>query len=384
MAAATTTTTTTGEITLKLLIDSNTEKVVFAEAKKDFVDYLFGLLQVPVGSILGNLLANKMDGAGSISRVYKSVMDLESSYLLTDVSRDLLLCPKMSSSSTSITIPPLLQSFEISNKKSENETRRDSNANVTLFGATPSAPSLFGSSFSSTNTEAIVASPSKPEGFVSGMTQYMVMDDLTVKLSSPISSVTLLNTIGVKDFSCFVEKIVTINFNKGLELVKASFVSDTVLSDVFVRNHPRRTNVFDPFSVDVWDPFDGFFNVPSNSGRSEASAFANTRIDWKETPEAHVFKADLPGIKKQEVKVEVEEGRILQISGERSKEQEDKNDKWHRVERSSGKFLRRFRLPENVNMDQVKATMENGVLTVTVPKEEEEKKPQVKSIDISG
>ncbi|XVF68749.1 hypothetical protein PTKIN_Ptkin11bG0026300 [Pterospermum kingtungense] len=98
---------------------------------------------------------------------------------------------------------------------------------------------------------------------------------------------------------------------------------------------------------------------------------------------AHVFKADLPVLKKEEVKVEVEEGRILQISGERSKEQEEKNDKWHRVERSSGKFLRRFRLPENAKMDQVKASMENGVLTVTVPKDEV-KKPEVKSIEISS
>ncbi|PKI61702.1 18.1 kDa class I heat shock protein-like [Punica granatum] len=149
----------------------------------------------------------------------------------------------------------------------------------------------------------------------------------------------------------------------------------------------RRTNVFDPFSLDVWDPFDGFFtpsslvSVPESA--RETSTFANARIDWKETPEAHVFKADLPGLKKEEVKVEVEEGRILQISGERSKEKEEKNDKWHRVERSSGKFLRRFRLPENAKMDQVKASMENGVLTVTVPKEEE-KKPEVKAVEIQG
>ncbi|URE32072.1 Hsp20/alpha crystallin family, partial [Musa troglodytarum] len=117
---------------------------------------------------------------------------------------------------------------------------------------------------------------------------------------------------------------------------------------------------------------------------SDASAFANTSIDWKETPEAHNFKADLPGAKKEEVKVEVEEGRVLQISGERSKEEEEKNDKWHRVERSSGKFLRRFRLPENAKVDQVKASMENGVLTVTMPKEDAKKKPEMKSIEISG
>ncbi|XP_058099472.1 17.8 kDa class I heat shock protein-like [Magnolia sinica] len=150
----------------------------------------------------------------------------------------------------------------------------------------------------------------------------------------------------------------------------------------------RRTNVFDPFSLDVWDPFEGFsFNnslFPSRSDFArETSQFANTQIDWKETPEAHVFKADLPGLKKEEVKVNVEEGRVLQISGERSKEKEEKNDKWHRVERTSGKFLRRFRLPENAKVEGVKAAMENGVLTVTVPKEQV-KKPDVKSIEISG
>uniref|UniRef100_A0A803LCJ8 SHSP domain-containing protein n=1 Tax=Chenopodium quinoa TaxID=63459 RepID=A0A803LCJ8_CHEQI len=71
------------------------------------------------------------------------------------------------------------------------------------------------------------------------------------------------------------------------------------------------------------------------------------------------------------------------ISGERTKEKEEQNDRWHRMERSSGKFVRRFRLPENAKMDEVKASMENGVLTVTVPKEEV-KKPEVKAIQVSG
>jgi HSP20 family protein len=96
-----------------------------------------------------------------------------------------------------------------------------------------------------------------------------------------------------------------------------------------------------------------------------------------------VFKTDVPGLKKEEVKVELEDGNVLQISGERCKEQEEKTDTWHRVERSSGKFLRRFRLTENARTEQISASMENGVLTVTVPKEEA-KKADVKSIQISG
>ncbi|GAA0151863.1 hypothetical protein Leryth_013299 [Lithospermum erythrorhizon] len=150
----------------------------------------------------------------------------------------------------------------------------------------------------------------------------------------------------------------------------------------------RRSNIFDPFSLDIFDPFKDFpFSSSSSPSTSlttpEASAFVNTRVDWKETPEAHIFKTDLPGMKKEEVKVEVEDDRVLQISGERNVEKEDKNDTWHRLERSSGKFLRRFRLPENAKMGEIKANMENGVLTVTVPKEEV-KKPDVKSIEISG
>lgn len=111
-------------------------------------------------------------------------------------------------------------------------------------------------------------------------------------------------------------------------------------------------------------------------------------VDWKETAEAHVLKADLPGMKKEEVKVEVEDGgRVLQISGERpedeKKEEENKEERWHRLERPRGGFKRRFYLPANAKSDEVKAAMENGVLTLTIPKKEI-KKPELKQIEITS
>ncbi|KAF8010792.1 hypothetical protein BT93_J1440 [Corymbia citriodora subsp. variegata] len=135
----------------------------------------------------------------------------------------------------------------------------------------------------------------------------------------------------------------------------------------------RRSDAFDPFSLDLWIPSRTSLSLPLPSP-------SLLSIDWRETPKAHVFMADLPGLKKEEVKVKIEDDRVLQISGERKVEKEDKNDKWHRMERSSGKW--RLRLPENAKVDQVKASMEDGVLTVTVPKAEE-KKPKVNAIDIS-
>ncbi|TXG74221.1 hypothetical protein EZV62_002800 [Acer yangbiense] len=143
-----------------------------------------------------------------------------------------------------------------------------------------------------------------------------------------------------------------------------------MIPSFFGNQRNNNSSLYDPFSFDVWDPFQDF-HFPYIS--SQSSAFLNTRVDRKETPEAHVLKADLPGMKKEEVKVEVEDDRVILISGERNVEKEDKNDTWHCVERSRGRFSRRFRLPENVKMDQIKASLENGVLTVTLPKQEVKK-----------
>lgn len=114
-----------------------------------------------------------------------------------------------------------------------------------------------------------------------------------------------------------------------------------------------------------------------------SSASDGTNIDWKETPTEHVFIADVPGFKKEELKVEIEDGRLIQISGQRRRQEEQNTDTWYRVERSSGSFSRRFRLLEYAKIDHIKASMEDGVLTVIVPNEEP-KETDIRSIQISG
>ncbi|XVF55161.1 hypothetical protein PTKIN_Ptkin06aG0014400 [Pterospermum kingtungense] len=150
----------------------------------------------------------------------------------------------------------------------------------------------------------------------------------------------------------------------------------------------RSSIVHEPFYQQVWDPFQEFHYMstviaPPRPAFSTESPFELSKMDWKETPEAHVLKAHLPGVKKNQVKLEVEEGRVLCIKAEKNMEKEVKGQTWHRVERSSGVFVRRFRLPENTKMDKLTAYLENGVLTVTIPKEEAKHYP-IRTIEIEG
>jgi HSP20 family protein len=92
-------------------------------------------------------------------------------------------------------------------------------------------------------------------------------------------------------------------------------------------------------------------------------------VDIRETADAIVVNAELPGIDKKDVKVDVKDG-VLTISGERKYEKDVKEENVHRIERSYGSFSRSFSLPSHVDVNKVEAKLDNGVLEVRLPKTE--------------
>jgi HSP20 family protein len=90
-------------------------------------------------------------------------------------------------------------------------------------------------------------------------------------------------------------------------------------------------------------------------------------VDVEETEKEYLVRAELPEVKKEDVKVTIEDG-VLSIEGERKHEKEEKTRKLHRVERSYGKFVRRFSVPPEAENAKVTAEFKDGVLNVHVPK----------------
>jgi HSP20 family protein len=134
----------------------------------------------------------------------------------------------------------------------------------------------------------------------------------------------------------------------------------------------------------LWEEMDDLFeNFIGESGCPATSGQIVPNADVSETDEAIEVKTDLPGIKPNEIDIEVHEN-ILTIRGRHSEKKEEKKGngrKYHRVERRSGSFSRSVWLPTAVQEDKVRAELHDGVLTITLPKSEEAKphKIQVKT-----
>lgn len=146
-------------------------------------------------------------------------------------------------------------------------------------------------------------------------------------------------------------------------------------------------------SLVKWDPFVELEDVSKHlnrifgrfPSRVEPSRELLTMADWtpsvdiSETDTAYVIKGEIPGVNKEDVKINIEAGMIT-IRGERKQEKEEKDKKFHRIERSYGSFMRSFRLPDNVDETAVKAEFKDGMINVTLPKSA---KTKAKSIDVS-
>lgn len=141
-------------------------------------------------------------------------------------------------------------------------------------------------------------------------------------------------------------------------------------------------------SIMKWDPWreiegmvDRYTKAvgwPRGGEESLASTDWSPRVDIAETDEEFLIKADIPGVEKGQVKVSVENG-VLTIQGERKAEKEEKNKTFHRMERFTGYFMRRFTMPENVASEKIKAEFKDGILQLHLPKTE---KAKPKAIDI--
>ncbi|KAK9142240.1 hypothetical protein Syun_011640 [Stephania yunnanensis] len=124
---------------------------------------------------------------------------------------------------------------------------------------------------------------------------------------------------------------------------------------------------------------------PTRTYVRDAKAMASTPVDVKEYPNSYVFIIDMPGLKSGDIKVQVEDDNVLVISGERKRAVEEKEGaKYLRMERRVGKFMRKFTLPDNANVEAISAVCQDGVLTVTVEKlpPPEPKKPKTIEVKI--
>ena len=156
----------------------------------------------------------------------------------------------------------------------------------------------------------------------------------------------------------------------------------------------QRAREWDPFQrmqeLMNWDPFELLNPWMSGVRREQVPTFIPA-FEVKETKDAFIFKADLPGVEEKDIEVTLTGDRIV-VNGKRESEKREESDRFYTYERSYGSFSRAFTLPEGVNPEAVNAELKNGVLMISVPKRPEvqpkriqvgsgasEKKEQVKA-----
>jgi|Wag4MinimDraft_11_1082651.scaffolds.fasta_scaffold00982_6 HSP20 family protein len=129
-----------------------------------------------------------------------------------------------------------------------------------------------------------------------------------------------------------------------------------------------------------FSPFDFFEEFEKMMNGYEKDTFGKMNLDVYETDEAAFIEAELPGVKKEDININVEDG-VLTISAEKNVEEEQKGRKYYTKEIRHGSFKRSFEIPEYLNDEEIKAKFNDGILKIEIPRKEEEVKKN-KKIDI--
>ncbi|CAL9025455.1 unnamed protein product [Prunus brigantina] len=226
-------TSNTTRVSLKLLIDTRGCKVLFAEASKDVVDFLFSLLSLPVGTVIRLLSKDGM--VGSVGKLYESVENLNDTYLQPNLDKDTLLKPKATVAVGANILPQLTNNINVdSNSKQFYMCSYCNPRHISDVCYTP-CPNSYNYSISTrvtyvspqASSSTVVATGSEG-GYVKGVVTYMVMDNLEVKPMSTISSIALLNQFNVKDVGALQEVVVHLGMQEHNKVLFAESGKDFV------------------------------------------------------------------------------------------------------------------------------------------------------------
>ena len=140
-----------------------------------------------------------------------------------------------------------------------------------------------------------------------------------------------------------------------------------------VRYEP--VNLFDQFNREI-NRF--FYNTRAQSAANEEHNWAPA-VDIREEDKRYLLIADIPGVKRDDVEITLEDG-VLTVKGERASETGETREGFRRKERIHGTFMRQFTLPDTVNADNISAAVNDGVLEIEIPKQD---KPEPKKISVN-
>ncbi|TMW86144.1 hypothetical protein EJD97_021891 [Solanum chilense] len=223
------------------------KKVLFAEAEKDCVDFLFHILSLPVSTVI-RLLKTKGLNYGCLPNLYDSVENLSETYIQSNQDKNILLKPK---SPVGIFSVPFLALNDVPAQKISYGCSRYAcgSTRYSIYYVTDVRNSECPNCQYPMSRKLTYLAPQRVNepvgttgtGFVKEAVKYMVMDDLVVKPISVVSSITALNSyFNVKDVSSLQEKVVNLGMEEALKLLKASFESKTVLTSVFMTSAKRK------------------------------------------------------------------------------------------------------------------------------------------------